>query len=335
MKYRDFRWVLAAGGLALGMGFSACAVTGSKTGEPGASEHSALSALPERFERTVPWGSGEGELTLRPGVSESISYGPNAAAVTEHGVLLLDWLAGRVVLVDHEHSPRTLATVAEDSEDLVAGADGAFVTYSPVRARARFFSPDGVKFGELALPRALRDGVRLDLGLSRRLVLTTGYQEQITLGSPSAPLPLSVSLRGKKEGAHLLPDGRGVVVRVEDGVGTVQVVTQATENERSTVSASVELPGTMSAARIIGGTGSLVCLRVEAVSSAPKVSVDRRAVCLNAVSGKIVLDQALPPVGLYLPRTELAFGAGRLAFIRPVAAGLEVSSFRVSREEAK
>ena len=54
---------------------------------------------------------------------------------------------------------------------------------------------------------------------------------------------------------------------------------------------------------------------------------------MSTKSWKVVLDQALPAVGLYVPRTEVAYGDGHLAVIRPTEAGLEVSAVRVVRTE--
>ncbi|MCA9595004.1 MAG: hypothetical protein KC776_16900 [Myxococcales bacterium] len=331
MNYRHLRWPVVVFGLALGVGFSACA--GTETPSESGQQAQAATRLPDRFERTLPWGEADDELGLRPAVAESIAYGPNAVAVTTHGVLLLDRLKQRVVMVDDAHALRTVAKVSEDNEDLVAGTDGAFVAYSPVRARASFYDANGAPAGELSIPRALTNGVRLSLGISRRLSLVTGYQEQIAIGSPAAPMALSVSLAAKREGAHVLADGRGVVVRVEDGAGTLEVVSQPTEQERSAVVGSVALPGSMTAARVVGGDASTVCLRTEQVAFGAKLSVSRRALCVSTKSWKVVLDQALPAVGLYVPRTEVAYGDGHLAVIRPTEAGLEVSAVRVVRTE--
>lgn len=315
---------------ALATPFVACNLTtqdGSGS-ESRASAQSPLGTLPDQFERVLAWGNGEGQLALRGAVPESVAYGPNAVALLPSGeTLILDRLAGRVVSVTHEGAPRTLATVPVHAEDLVSGADGNFVAFSPLAARAWFFDASGKPSGEMAVPRVLRDLQSLSLGGSRRLSVRTGYQETFALGSPSAPLPLPVVLHTRSEGALALPDGRGVAARVDDGIGKILVLSQpADENARSEVLASHTLPGAATAVRLIGGTGTLACMRIEQVTDGAKLGVTRRALCLDVQSGEVLLDQNLGAPGLYVPRTELAFGGGRLAFIRPTAEGLVLTN---------
>ena len=87
----------------------------------------------------------------------------------------------------------------------------------------------------------------------------------------------------------------------------------------------------VSAARLVGLLGNVACLRLEKVTSTPEITVERRAVCVDAISGDIVVEHELADVGLYLPRRELAVGGGYLAFIRPTAAGLELKRFALPR----
>jgi hypothetical protein len=314
----------------------ACSVSPADHG-PGSPEGalgqaaSTLSALPARFARTLPWGEEAGELRMQPRGFETLATGPDAVALMPDGqALVLDRLAGRVLLVGASGAPRPLATVGEDAQDLTSAADGSFVAWSPLRARAFVFQPDGAPAGELAVPRTLTMLQRLGLGPSHTLLAHDGYQQTMSLGSPSAPLPLPVVLRTIREGAAFLPDGRGLQCRVQDGVAELWVVEQAgAKQERANVVARHALASGVQAARIVGVEGNLACVRLETVTSTPEIAVERRAMCLDSQSGQRVLDEPLGRPGIYLPRTELAVGGGRLGFIRPAAEGLELSSWRL------
>lgn len=314
---------------------AACAV--ARESEPTQKNQARVASaeLAERFERNIPWGESAAQLRRSPALKESVVYGPNAVAVLPDGrPIVLDRLAGRVVVVDSVAPLRTLAAVSVDTEALAAGSDGTWLAFSPLRSRAQLFDAAGASVGELAVPRELRDTVDFEIGSSRRVRARSAHQEVIELGSPSAPLPLNVALETKREGALQLPDGRGVAVRAKDGVLHLLVVSQsADEQARSEIEKEIWLPGAFTAARVIGGRGNVVCLRTETVSSSPALSVSRRALCADALTGNVVFDEALPAPGIYTPRTELAFGAGRLAFIHPTEAGLTVTSVRVLEKE--
>ncbi|MBK9000903.1 MAG: hypothetical protein IPM35_34720 [Myxococcales bacterium] len=329
----DRSWWSAVGTVALAV---ACA--GSRESETLRASEGRIESAPvlgQRFERNFPWGQGQDQFRRTPSVPESVVQGPNAVAVTSDGrPLVLDRLAGRVVSLDAVSPLRGVATVSVDSEDLAAGTDGTWLAFSPLRARVSVFDADGKSLGELPVPRELRDGVGFDIGISRRVRLRTGYQEVIELGSPSAPLPLPVALRTKREGAYQLADGRGVAVRATDAGASLVLVSQpADEAARSEIEKEIPLPGAPTAARVVGGQGNVVCLKSESVSSAPALSVSRRASCVDVATGTVVFDEMLPAPGLYVPRTEVAFGAGRLAFIHPTEKGLTVTSVAVLGKE--
>ncbi len=328
-------WVaLAASSLSA---FAACQFESESTGTAQSEQRraeavttsAAAAELPDRFSVTVPWGKAAGELRLDPAGPESMAYGPNAVAISESGQsLILDRLGERIVTVGPDGKLRTLAAVPKDAEELIAGA-GSVVAFSPLRARAWFFDATGQSAGEMQVPRELRELTRLSVGPSRRLSVHTGFQERLELGSPSAPLALEVTLRSKREGAHILPDGRGVAIRaVKDRAELVQL-SQTEGNVRGRVLHASALAGEITAARIVGGEAEVVCLRTERVRSLPEISVDRRALCVNAVTGAVLVDEALPAPGVYLPRTELAFRAGRLSHIHATSAGLVVTNLAV------
>jgi hypothetical protein len=56
---------------------------------------------------------------------------------------------------------------------------------------------------------------------------------------------------------------------------------------------------------------------------------------MDVVTGEITLDEALPARGDYLPRRELAVGAGTLAFIHPTTSGLGVYRWSTSGKDAE
>lgn len=309
--------------LAMSTGCQAPADTSRDFNEPASAE--APAALAE-VEQRIGWG----ELTLEPQAFESPAEGPNAVAIASDGTtLVLDRLGGRVVRIGNRGSVRTFATVAEDAEDLATGPGGAVVAYSLLRAKAWVFDEKGAPAGEVAVPRSFREIIGVNLGPSRVVELQNAFQETIDIGSPSAPLPLPVAMRTKREGAFVLADGRGVQTRVANGSAALSVVRQATARDRATVTASYAIPGDATAARLVGVSGSVACMRVESVASTPKLSVTRRAVCVDVASGTITLDEALPPKGTYLPRRELAVGEGLLAFIHPSADGLTVRRWHI------
>jgi hypothetical protein len=311
---------------------AACAAT--RETEPVEQEISRVEAAPvlaERFERTIAWGHGPSELRRSAKVVQSVVYGPNAVAVAADGrPLVLDRLAGRVVSVDAASPLRTVASVAVDSEDLAAGSDGTWLAFSPVRAEAAVFDAQGKSVGTIAVPRALRDAVGFDFGPSRRIRVRTGLQEVIEIGSPAAPLALDVVMQSKREGALQLADGRGLAVQAtEAGVSLLLLSQPAGDDTRSETQKVIALPGAAAAGRVVGADANVVCVRTESVSSKPAISVDRRVVCVNVDSSAVVFDEALPAPGLYVPRTDVAFNAGRLAYIRPTDQGLSVTSVQV------
>ena len=60
MNYRHLRWPVVVFGLALGVGFSACA--GTETPSESGQQAQAATRLPDRFERTLPWGEADDEV---------------------------------------------------------------------------------------------------------------------------------------------------------------------------------------------------------------------------------------------------------------------------------
>jgi hypothetical protein len=310
----------------------------------------AQTASPSAWSRSLRWGSGPAEVGFRPGAPELLAEGPSAVAVGPAGangagdqVYLLDRLNERVLVVGASET-RVTAAVPADSEELAVGPDGALATLSPFRARAWVYGTDGGLIGELAVPRTFQRIHGIGLGPSRRVSLRTSYQESHDLGSPSAPTDLTAALRSKREGAFFLADGHGVVARHhEDGTseivildpGPVDVTTNTRESTR--VARRVDVGPGWSSVRLVGTVDDIACVRLEAVRSTPEIAVDRAARCFDTTTGALLLDEALPAPGVYVPRQELAFGGhpGRLVFLHPTDDGLTVTTWTLDAEVAQ
>jgi hypothetical protein len=274
----------------------------------------------------VSWADDDSGLRLRAQGHDQLAMGPSAIAVTPQGnVLVLDRLAGRVARVIATKTTaklRTLMEVPVDAEDLAVGPDGALLAFSPVRATAWLYESSGEPAGDMTVTRELRELQHIELGPSRTLQVRSAYQELINIGSPSAPLPLAVALKTKREGAALLADGRGVAVVVNERQAELRVLRQADQEHRSSVDARFTISGDVDGARVIGVDDTTACVRLEHVSSTPTITVTRRAYCVEVSDGKVVLDTELGVPGSYLPRRELAMGGGYLAFMRPDDSGV-------------
>jgi len=312
--------------------------------------------------RVVPWS----QVTLRPAGPELLAEGPSAVAVAPDGsVLVLDRLGGKVLrLTDGQLT--VAASVPGDVEDLAVGPDGAVAVYSPLRARVWIHGPAGEPAGELAVPRVLRMVRGIALGPSRQLWLQDAHQQRFRLGSPTVPQALPAVLHSRREGEPL-PDGSGVLVQVTAGGAWLERVERRVDRTR--VVARWRLPGPVLAARVVGATREVACLRLEQralragpanTTSEPLVSdrdtpahgapaagrrapaagdslvIGRRALCLDLRTGRTLLEQPLP-LGLYLPRRELGLGGdpAQLALIRPEPSGLRVTVWPLRRGRAE
>jgi hypothetical protein len=254
--------------------------------------------------------------------------GVSAVALGREGeVYLLDRANRRVLRV----APGPVGDVAlaaqvpEDGENLDVGPDNALAVHSPLRARVWLYD-NGELAGELPVPRTFRRIRGIALGPSRVVSLYNAFQETFTLGSPAAPLPLGTVLHTSREGEHLLGDGRGVAVRLTaDARPEVLLLTQG---PRTRIHARHTLPEQVLAARVVGAAGSTICLRLEQQAEhwGDELLVDRKAVCLGALSGERLLERDLSRPGSFVPRRELALGGDplRLAFIRAEEQGLRL-----------
>jgi len=275
----------------------------------------------------------EGEVTLALAGPDRRAAGPGAVAVAPDGAaLVLDQLGQRVLRVTG-HSVDALAAVPTGAADLALAADGAFVIHDRLRSLVRIHGPEGGLLGELRVPRVLEAVRGVALGPSRQVWLQDAHQQRYLLGSPSVPRPLEAVLQSQRAGEYVLPGGEGLQVRVaKDGAVALRVM------RKERVVRSLPIDGPVLAARVVGTAGGLACLRLEreALRTGTAFRVTRQALCVDVVSGATRLSLALPGVGAYLPRRELALGGVplRLAHIRPEAGGLRVTTWVVDKGRA-
>ena len=289
-------------------------------------QRSALRSAPTQH-LLLPWGEGPQQLALHRAVSEALDEGPSAVAIDSEGhVLIVDRLNHRVVRLGDSGIVAS-SPITPDVELIAAGPGGSFAAYSPLRAHVTVvdFAVDGASkvVGEIAVPRGIREAQGINLGPSRRIEVTTSFQETFQLGSPSFALPLPVVMQSKEEGMLRFEGGkRAQVVRV-NGATELQVI--GPRGERTPIQRTA-LEG--DAAMLVGATGNVACARTETLPpNSAEITVTRRAVCVDVTSGKQVLSIDLPAPGLYLPKHELAVGAGRIATIVAESDGLAVDVY--------
>jgi len=291
-----------------------------------ATAHAEQAEAAAALDRLLPWGSGAEQLGYRPALPERRAQGPSAVAVDATGTVhVLDRLKGRVLRLDagSRATPVVAASVPVDCMDMAAAAQ--LVVYSPLRARAWIFSA-GKQVASLEVPRSLRELRGVGLGDEGGLSVHTAYQETYRISSSAEALPLSSILHSKREGAVLLEGGDGLAVqRQVDGRPALLHISNGAGRSRVEVLTVLDQP--VLAARVIGATGDLVCLRLERAAAGPGLQVRREVACLSLSSARVQFSRALPPAHGYLPRRDLALGGGqtpRLVFINPEPAGLRV-----------
>lgn len=312
--------------LALALSLGACTAE-PRGGETKASaQRAALSGA--EVSRRLAWGDEPGQLGLRPGFREALPLGAPAVALGAGGqVYVLDALHERVLKTTMNELVQ-VAKVPRDCDDLAIGADGAIAVHRSTKPEVLVFTPTGERIGSVDVSAVEQiDGIAL--AASRRVVVTTPFQETFLVGSPAMPQLRAAILAGKREGAALLDAATGVTaVRRDDGQLELRVV-QAGE-ERSTVLATHAL-GRGDAARIVGASRGVACARIEHVGhdAAGAVTVEREAACLDVKTGATLFRTRLPAPGAYLPRRELTFSNDTLAFARADADGLTVTSWSI------
>lgn len=315
------------GVLALALALGAC--TADSRGGDGnkATQRAALSGEAMSTQR-LGWGDEPGQIGFRPGFRESAPLGAPAVAVGPGGqVYVLDALHERLVKAT-KGDVVPVAKVPRDSDDVAIGPDGAIAVHRSTKPEVLVFAPNGAPIGKVDVS-AVESIDAIALGTSRRVVVTSAFQESFLVGSPAMPQAKAAIVAGKREGAAMLDATTGVtVVRRDDGQLEMRIV-QAGE-ERSTVVATHSL-GAGDAARVVGAGRGVACVRIEHVGhdAAGAVSVEREAACLDVKTGSTLFRTRLPAPGAYLPRRELTFNNSILAFARAEADGLTVTSWVV------
>lgn len=316
------------------IGAVACTADRGSEETRSASRAAVVSASEDATGVRLPWSTGAeaSGVGLRPAVRERAALGAPAIAVGPSGeVFVLDAVNGRVARVVRGEAI-LLAKVPEDANDLAVGPDGAFAVRRSVRPEVLVFDPHGELVGRVDTSAV--HGESIALGLSRRVFVTTPYQETFGIGSPSLPQLAEAIVAGKREGAAFLADGSGVVaVRRHDR----ELELRVSSARGGTVVHSL---GSGDAARIVGASGTVVCARIEHVkqdANGPANSdeggalhVAREAACVDVATGRTALRVSLPAPGTYVPRRELAFAGDTLAFAHPTPEGLVITTWTVA-----
>jgi hypothetical protein len=316
-----------------------CALAGCAT-EPSKSDLGrARAALSESGARVVPFGESGMSLGYMPAVPERAALGAPSFARTPSGeTLVLDALKSRVVKVAADGTLSEVAKVDRDAVDLAVADDGAFAVKRGGAPKVVVYGPDGARQGELSFA-ILQDVERIALLPSRRVVAISAHQERYMLGSPTFPSRDAEILHSKEEGVVSRKDGAGVsLVREADGSLVLVSTAKGAGDERAHEVSRVTF-GKGDAARIVGGAGDVVCMRVEHAGAARtgEITVDREAVCADATTGAVTFRAPLGEPGLYVPRRELSFERGALTFVRPETtksgAGLSITTFAVTEKK--
>lgn len=307
------------------------ALLGACSGETRSAEQKAStrrsSLTGQAVTQRVAWGEGPGQLGFRPALRESLPMGAPAVGVGPGGqIFVLDALNERVVKVT-KGDVVPVAKVPRDADDLAIGADGAIAVLRQQKPEVLVFTPTGESVGPVDVS-AVHVVDAIALGTSRRVVVTSEYQETFLFGSPSMPQLAAAVRANKREGAAQV-DGLGVVAVKGDG-GALELRLIEGGAERSAVVAAHAL-GKGDAARVVGAASGVACVRVEHVGQDARgeLTVEREAVCLDAKSGTELLRTKLPPQGAYAPRRELAFSGSTLAFARADGDGLEITTWTI------
>jgi hypothetical protein len=279
----------------------------------------------------LAWGDAPDTIGFRPGARESLAMGAPAVAVGANGqTYVLDALHERVVRAT-KGDLVTVAKVPRDCDDLAVAADGAIAVRRSVKPEVLVFTPSGELVGKVDTS-AVEDVDAIALGSSRRVTVTNPFQESFLLGSPSAPQMPAAVRANKREGAAVMPDGRGIVA-VHTDAGELELRVLSQQGESTSVAATLRL-GEGDAARVVGVDRGVACARVEHSAQDPaskELSTKREVACVDVASGKTVFREELPPPGAYMPRRELSFAGGRLVFARPTMDGLELTTTIVER----
>lgn len=248
-----------------------------------------------------------------PGGRDQAARGAPAIAVdAQDRVFVLDAVNGRVLRREGEELVR-VADVPRDADDLAIGPDGAIAVRRSVKPEVLVLDARGNRVGVVdtsAIPEV--DGIAL--ARSRRVIVTTPFQETFSIGSPAMPQLPAAILASKREAS---------VVGVRGDDGTIELR-----------SGDARVPlGRGDAIRVVGTEGDIACARIEHVTTDDEgaLRTKREVACVDVAHARTLLRRALPDPGAYLPRRELAFAGTTLAFARASEAGLELTTWRIER----
>ncbi len=277
------------------------------------------------------WGSAENKLGFRSATEEHLAFGASAIALgpglVRGDVLVLDAVGGRVVRA-HDGELATLAEVPKDCDDLAASADGALAVRRSVNRDVLVYSPAGQLVGKVDTS-AVGTVDTLGLGTSRRVIVGNPFQETFTLGSPSVPQLAAQVQHSKREGAAFLASGAGVSA-VRTGTGEIELRVVEGGSQQTRILAHHSL-GRASAARVVGASGTSVCVRLEHVTDGPRgaLVVDREVACLDALTGRSLFREKLPAITSYALRRELSYAEGKLVFAHASEDGLAITTWTI------
>lgn len=146
-----------------------------------------------RYAHGAPSSTGKEALGYRKAVTEHLAVGAPAVAVDAKGrVLVLDALKGRVLRMFRNEVEPVVSDLPKDCDDLAVAPDGAFAVRRSVKPEVLVFGPDGKKIGSVDTS-AVETTDSIALLASRRVAVTTPFQETFSFGSPSFPqLPEAV-----------------------------------------------------------------------------------------------------------------------------------------------
>lgn len=280
--------------IALGMALVAACSNGSRD------EHETRTAQPLR-------------VGFVPAARDQAARGAPAIAVDGGGhVFVLDAVNGRVLRKAGEEL-LSVAEVPRDADDLAIGPDGAIAVRRSVKPEVLVLDAGGRRVG-IVDTSAVPDADGIALARSRRVIVTTPFQESFSLGSPAMPQLPAAILASKTEAPI-------AGVRTDDG-----------ELELRAGADRLSL-GKGDAVRVVGIEGDVACVRIEHVGTDAEGAVltRREAACADVRAKRTLFRRELPAPGAYLPRRELAFAGGVLAFARVTDAGVEITTWKIER----
>jgi hypothetical protein len=305
---------------------------------PGQAQRALENVNLEPIDVLIAWGSGPDQVGLKPKSSESIGQGPWSMAVErDGGVLVLDSLNGRILRIDSQGHTHVVAHVPWHARSVAAGPAGEVAAWSPVTARVHVFS-DGLE-EIMDVPRPLMSIRALTIGMSKTVTLYTAYQERFILGSPGLSVGWPQILYTKMEGEYGWDDDHGLQVVLRESRPVIMKAKsfRSGESKAGSMVDLWEIDREVGSARIMGTAKcSIVCLKLETITSENPVAVKKELFCGHVPSRTVMLDETLPE-NPYPVMNEASMGPGIpvAGAMWPEEEGLRVKTWVLgTREEA-